>query len=448
MAKKEGFSVAQAILRHFPNKLVVSLFRCGWSWNRIEYQQIVDCLLPLYKTQGGCAMTIKEQRIQNLIDATNFREPEKVPVGANFMGWPFSYAGVKYTDLMDDPKKAAEAYVKIFDDCELDFYYGFGVAQPVKAYQELGCFCYDFGEEGTYVMNPQVEDIYCGSWIYDDIIKDPEKFYFDTYLKLRLPVLNAPRDEAYTRLKKALQEHRKLVEFNNLVNRYLSEEKQLANFRGSPLTYSSPLTIVFCMARGIRNTLIDLKRMPEKVYAACDATWALKYAPGLLAQQEALAQGAQASEFPWITGSYHPEAFVSQQDFEAIFFKYFRQGVIPLLEKGMKYYLMGEGSFINTVDKYREAPKGSVIIQIDTDDPFDMHKKIGDWATIVCGLKAGMLAVASKQECTDTVKRYFDTFAPGGGFIFMPHYPLMSSTEAKAENLIAMYETANELSRK
>ena len=394
------------------------------------------------------SLSLKEQRIKNLVDASSFREPEKVPVGANFYGWPFSYAGVKYTEIMDDPEKAAQAYVKFFDDCEIDFYYGAGVTQPVKAYKSLGCHYYDFGEDGNYVMNPQANDVYCGTWIYDDIINDPEKFYNDTYPKIRLPEINLPRDEAYKKLLVALKEHRKLNRFQTLITSYLTENKQIANFRGSPLAYSSPLTVVFCGVRGIRNMLIDLKRIPDKVHAACEATWEYRSAPKLIGQREEFLAKGPPPDFPWITGSYHPEPFVSAVEFEEIFFKYFRKGIIPYLEKGMKYYLMGEGSFINTVDMYREAPKGSIIIQIDTDDPFDMHKKIGDWVTIVCGLKPGMLAVASKQECIDEVKRLFDTFAPGGGFIFMPHHPIMCGIDAKAENIMAMYETANELSRK
>ena len=393
------------------------------------------------KREDSMELSLKEKRVQNLIDAASFKEPEKVPVGANFMGWPFSYAGVKYTDLADDPLRAAREYTKIFDDCAIDFFYSVGVAQPVNAYKALGNNYYDFGSDGTYVMNPQIDDVYCGPWIYDDIIDDPNKFYQDTYLKIRLPKLNVPRDEAYKNLLTAVMEHKKLHDFNTAVTQYLSEDKQMASFRG-PLRYSSPLTVPFCGVRGIKNTLVDLKRIPDKVHAACDSTWAVRQS------NETLTPEMYSPEFPWITGSYHPEGFVSDAEFEEIFFKYFREGIIPFLEKGMKYYLMGEGSFIKAVDKYREAPKGSVIIQIDTDDPFDMHRQIGDWATIVCGLKPGMLSMASKQECIDMVKRYFDSFAPGGGFIFMPHHPLMCGNDGIIENVIAMYETANEMSEK
>jgi hypothetical protein len=44
--------------------------------------------------------------------------------------------------------------------------------------------------------------------------------------------------------------------------------------------------------------------------------------------------------------------------------------------------------------------------------------------------------MGTKEECVDFVKRCFDTFAPGGGFIFMQNKPLLCATDAKTENLL------------
>jgi len=53
----------------------------------------------------------------------------------------------------------------------------------------------------------------------------------------------------------------------------------------------------------------------------------------------------------------------------------------------------------------------------------------------------------SKERCLDYVKRAFDTFAPGGGFVFMPSVQINSARDAKIENVIACYELADQLSR-
>ncbi|MDR2957526.1 MAG: hypothetical protein LBU61_05010, partial [Coriobacteriales bacterium] len=110
-------------------------------------------------------------------------------------------------------------------------------------------------------------------------------------------------------------------------------------------------------------------------------------------------------------------------------------------------FLKGEGHFLNTIDRYRRFPKGSVVFMLDQDDPFEAYKAIGDWQSLATGITVDLLQIGSVQQCTDFVKRAFDTFAPGGGFIFMPNKPLLCADDAKTENLIAVYETANELSR-
>ena len=384
--------------------------------------------------------SLYDERVQNLIDAASFKEPKKVPVGLNTYGWPFGYAGVKYTDLIDDPQRAVSEYVRFLDEIEIDCFYITGIPQPVRSYEKLGCYYYAFGEEGTYVMNPQADDEYCGPWIYDDVIEDAAKFYGDTYPKIRMPELNRPREEAYKLFIEALKEFRKFNDFNTLLKQTYAQ-RQLPNIIDMKVSCSTPLTTIFCGVRGIANTLTDLRRRPEKVHAACDATYENNMKKFNLNPDDF------TQPWPWGFSSYHPECFISPEQYDRIYFSYFKKMMEPLMKKGMKCFLMGEGAFLNTIERFRELPKGAMIIQLDSDDAFEAHKKIGDWATIMCGPKADMLALASKQECIDTVKKYFDVFAPGGGFIFLPNNPLMSFRDAKVENLIAVYETANELSR-
>lgn len=93
-------------------------------------------------------------------------------------------------------------------------------------------------------------------------------------------------------------------------------------------------------------------------------------------------------------------------------------------------------------------PKGSMIFLLDEDDPFEVYKSIGDWATIGTGIDSSLMKFGTKQQCIDYVKKCVDTFAPGGGFWFMPSKPLLCDNDVKIENLRAVYETINEYGRK
>ena len=78
------------------------------------------------------------------------------------------------------------------------------------------------------------------------------------------------------------------------------------------------------------------------------------------------------------------------------------------------------------------------------DDPYKVYEKIGDHATIACGITTNQLKCLSKQECLDIAKKAIDTFAPGGGFIFTTDKPLISENDVNPENLFAVYQFAHE----
>jgi len=384
-----------------------------------------------------------EDNIQNLIAAASFKEPKKVPVGLSMFGWPFAREGKTYRELMDDPQAAAEVYIKGLRDIEFDCYTAVGMAQPVKMYQAFGNYAMNVGEDGVVIQHNQAGDEYFGPEIYDTLISDAGRFTSDTNYKIRFPNLNKPKEEAYKAFLNGAREYRAFADMNSLIAQYVRNEVEACQLMMlSPVSCVSPLTSIFHSIRGIHNTLLDLKRMPDKVYAACDAIWESQLLP--MIKRNNLDDFCKP--YPFSLTAYHPECFVSPEVYDRIYFRYFKETFLPYLEKGMKFFLLGEGAFLNTLDRFRELPKGSMIILLDQDDPFEAYKRIGDWCTIAAGMNVPLLSMGTKQQCVDYVKKCFDTFAPGGGFVFCTTSPVMSAHDAKEENLIAAYETANMLS--
>ena len=387
------------------------------------------------------AETLRQQRIENILDATNFREPKKVPVGAEIISWPFSYAGVRYEDVMDDPRRAADAYVKFLDDVELDFMEGASITFPVKAFQTLGNNSYQIASDGCTVQHNQVDMEYMAPEEYEDLANDPVGFAA-AFRSRRLPVLRLPQKEREERILQALRETRCWMQTNQYIRDYLDHVKGIVTLESCPIDYMSPLSEILDSYRGIRDTLLDLRKRPEQVDRACEALLQLKKEE--LAHLDPM---EYASGFPLAATGYHAEPFLSPKQYDKYYLKGFKEIALPMMEVGMKFFLKGEGSFIRTADWLRQFPKGSMVIMLDEDDPFEMHKVIGDWQTLACGITADLLQTGTKQKCIDYVNRCFDTFAPGGGFIFMQNKPLLCANDAKIENLLAVYETANRRSR-
>ena len=383
-----------------------------------------------------------EKTKQNIIDATSFREPEKIPVGIDLLGFPFAYAGVKFSEVQDDPAKCSEAFCKIFDQLKVDYVGStFLALPPYKALNALGNYSHGLTEDGTSVVHYQGKSQDCGPEVYDMIIDDYPTFRDDTFPKMRYPKLNLPRQEAYAAMKEAYVEAKKLFDTNALLAEKMADLGIYGLWDEAPEFYFCPFNYPFDYYRGIRGALMDLRRRPEKVKAACDAIWEqdkqlFNYDPEVISQP-----------LPMAYTGFHSECFLNPKQFDEYNWKYFKEGVMPILEGGKKFYILGEGKFIGIMDRFRELPRGSLVILLDNDDPFEAYKKIGDWHTITCGITLDLLQLGTVQQCKDYVKKCFDTFAPGGGFMFYPNKSLVSGTDAKIDNLIAVYELADELSR-
>ncbi|KPU44497.1 hypothetical protein OXPF_19910 [Oxobacter pfennigii] len=386
---------------------------------------------------------IYNDRVKNFVDATSFKEPDKVPVGMEFLMWPFAYAGTTYKAVMDDPVLTAQTYTKFLDEVNLDFYWGGTISRPLKTNEILGCYDYALAKDDTCIEHIQVNEEYMTADEYEDLIKDPNTFRYETMLKRHYTAFNLPKEQAYEKLKEAAIEYKKYQTANRLITKNIHEDRKVLAITNSPLSFYSPFNVLFDILRGITNSLTDLRRRPDTVRKACDVIWEqflkdFKYKP----------EDFKDKPFPLGRTVYHSECFLSPSLFDELFFNKFREQFLPFMEVGVKFFLKGEGHFINTLDRYRQLPNGAMVMMLDEDDPFEVHKVIGDWATLATGIRADLLQFGTKQQCIDYVKKCFDTFAPGGGFVFMQNKPLLCANDAKIENLIAVYEFANEYGKK
>ena len=385
-----------------------------------------------------------EEIKQNIIDATSFREPKKVPVGIDVTGWAFHYSGTVYRDIIDDPIKTCEAYTKIFNDIPVDYVLSSGISVvPIKAYKALGVRDYEFAEDGISITHNQAGSKFMSVEEYQELIRDPFAFLNETRKKRKVPAFTLPKQQAYEALKKSVLEYKVFQETNAMIAQYLTEEKQIYGiYDEAQINFYAPFDMIFDSLRGITNALTDLRRYPDMVRAACDAIWEYQTAFGELDPKD------HSDPLPMGNTIYHSECFVSPAKFDEVFFKRFKETYLPFMEAGKKFYLFGEGRFMNTIERFRELPKGAMVILLESDDPFEAYQKVGDWCTLVTGISVDLLQTGTKQQCIDYVKKCFDTFAPGGGFMFQPNKELVSGKDAQIENLIAVYEAADELSRK
>ncbi|MDR2957053.1 MAG: hypothetical protein LBU61_02580 [Coriobacteriales bacterium] len=383
------------------------------------------------------------QRLKDLIDATSFREPDKVPVGIEVINWPLAYAGVKLMDVVDDPIATSKAYTKILDDIEIDFHtLSFGLNHSIQTLQALGSIQYRLAENGVTVEHVQAEFSFMTADEYADVISDYQGFRKNTMSQRSFKAFQGSKAEAYDAMKKAALALKNHVVTNRLISQRVAEKGivpvNLMQTNNIAPWYYGPFNVLFDYLRGVKDSLVDLRRRPEAVKAVNQIVESFRPLSKVSPDDYPAISPIPAS---WTF--YHSECFLNNQQFDELFFQGFKKHALPYMEKGAKYLLKGEGMFLNTLGRFRELPKGSLIIELDQDDPFDAYKIIGDHQTLATGIKLDLLRSGTKQQCIDYVKRCFDTFAPGGGFIFMPQKPLIAPGDVNIKNLLAVYEFAN-----
>jgi hypothetical protein len=390
-----------------------------------------------------------EQTIQNVLTLTNLQEPDKVPTFLSVeTGWALMYAGVKWADLEDDPEAFAEAYAKCWREIPIDSSFGHGPTRTtLRPPQALGNFKFGYSSDGLGITHNQSADVYLGPEVYDEILVDQAGLQ-DRFIRMNNPALNGTREEAVEAVRNAAKAQLVANETAGRISQILRDELGVFawwNMDFSGLTpsygYTSEFWTFYDRLRGPQNAFADLRRYPDKVKAACDFLFEQTKAR-MVYEEEAMKQ-----PLPCGNSMFHPESYMSPKHFDELYFSRFMEILGPVMEAGKKVFLYGEGAFMRHIERFRETPKGSMVIVLDQDDPFEAKKKVGDWCTLVCGPKAELLHLGTEQQIKDYVKRCFDELAPGGGYVFALGNGLIAAKDVSVKGIVTAYETADELSR-
>ena len=391
------------------------------------------------------------ERINNLRDTLNFIEPKKVPTFLLYTTWPFGYAGVKYKDVYDDPQTAAKYYTKFMDEIEIDIsYFGGNRNTPIGAYKALGADLYEWAPDGVAITHRQTGEYFLGPEDYPMIVDDYEYVNNEYLVKKRFPIFNEPKEVVMKALKEAAEDVRKLQATNALAMEKVNEIGMitvLASGLHAAPSFVNPFNRIFDNLRGIPNALADLRRRPEQVIEACDAIMAV-LAKGFTDDKEKIRKSFEGLPLVFGNTILHSEGFVADKWFDKFYFNNFKKYCEPYMECGAKYFVMGEGKFLRTLDRYQDLPKGSVWIQLDEDDPDEAFKVLGDYQTLCIGITYDVLKYGTEQQVKDTVKASIDKYAPGGGYVFMHNKCLLSPTDVNSDNVRTAYNYAAEYGRK
>ena len=244
-------------------------------------------------------------------------------------------------------------------------------------------------------------------------------------------------DPAYQEVGKALSDAASMAAAT--IGKFIAFHGKLADM-GFPMAQGAmcqaPLDIVGDYLRGIKGMLVDLRRRPEKLLAACE-----KLLPVML---DMGVSGAKASGVPICFIPLHKcmDNFMSQEQFEKFYWPTLLEVMRGLVAEKIHPYLLVEGVCDQRLPvMIRDAPPGWCIFHIEGSDIFKAKKLARDKVCLRGNVPVSILMTGTPDDVRAYCKRLIDEVAPGGGFLMDTGCNL---TEAKGENVKAMFDYTRE----
>jgi uroporphyrinogen-III decarboxylase len=379
------------------------------------------------------------ERTKRMTDAIELKVPDRVPLFFIQELFPAHYAGITYQQAFYDQEKWLAANEKTILDFDPDmfFFLAAGVFSPGTVMEGLGLTQMKWPGHGVGVDTPFqfVEGEYMKPEEYDLLLEDPSDFAIRTYLPrcytaldgLRLlpplkgllfggygasaltPALLAPPVvAAMEALNKAAVETARWADAENA---FYAKMAQCGYPAITAAVTFAPYDMISDLFRGMRGTMLDMYRCPDKLLAAQEML-----TPTLLGTAIAVAQmsGNPRVFIPLHRGA---DGFMSVKQFEEFYWPGLKKIMLGLIDAGLTPVPFFEGTYDQRLEYLREMPKGKVLGWFDRSDLFKAKEVIGDVMCIAGDMPVSLLQSGTPEQVKAYTKKLIDEVGKGGGYI-------------------------------
>jgi hypothetical protein len=414
--------------------------------------------------EGKSAKELRREREQRVMDAIRLQPTDRVPVVCDMGFFVAKYAGIPCSAAYYDADAWLAAYRKTLEDFQPDMAF----TRPPASGKGLELLDPKHMRWPGYGVNP-----YHGMQAIEiDAMQDDEYDLFmkspaDYMIRRRLPRLDGsleflsmlpefsstswidpwaaqnlamfvtePKVEAgIKRLQDAGREFRKLMPKMEEFERILLDYGIPQLYQGAAMP---PYDVVSHSIRGMKNTMMDMYRRPDKLLELCD----------FLLQKTLEKPMPPPNEYGntriFMTNTRGSDDFISTKQFETFYWPTFKKLVMALIDRGTTPCIFFEGNFTSRLEFLLEFPKGKLLVRLDTTDIFKAKEILGGHLCIEGNVPSSLLQVGSVQEVKDYCRKLIDVVGKGGGYILGPR---SATDEVKPENLKAMIEFTKEYGR-
>lgn len=185
--------------------------------------------------------------------------------------------------------------------------------------------------------------------------------------------------------------------------------------------------------RGIKEVSIDLRKRRTELKDVIEKKFETQMLPAL---DSALDLDTSA----YVCDTYFPmlaHAILSPKQFEDIYWPQLKQIIDKVVEKDKTIYIFCESTMLRFKDFFQDIPKGHVILHLEQDDIFEIHKELPN-ICLAGGMTTDLLGNGTPRQCIDYSKKLIDEL--GNGFIFSQNKMVSFRNDCTRENLLAVNE--------
>jgi len=196
----------------------------------------------------------------------------------------------------------------------------------------------------------------------------------------------------------------------------------------------SPFDTISDSYRGMRGSMLDMYRCPDKLLAACEKILRGRINRATPADPRKRGNPKRIS-LPLHRGA---EGFMSRRQFEKFYWPHLKKAMVTAVDLGFVPTPFFEGGYGDRLEYLLELPKGKVVAHFDQTDMFRAKEILKDHVCIMGNVPPSLLQVASPSEVEEYCGKLIKVCGKGGGFILAPG---SSTDEAKFANMKAMVDS-------
>ena len=383
------------------------------------------------------AAELFREREQRIVDAIQLKAPDRVPIILHFSYFQAKYAGYTCQEVLYDPHKwKKSAQMTITDYAPDAWALSTTLPGPILELLESKQLLIPGKDCDANHSHQFVEGEYMLPDEYDAFLRDPSDFAVRVVAPRalgsmkplqKLPPLHSliygagPADSIAEMATQPefLELAQKLVkagEFRKKWNKTVGDFQGEMEAAGFP-TYSqgqagAPFDRVSDILRGMRGSMLDMYRRPDKLLAACDKIYDTMYEPYLPLPRK---NGGMTRIFMALHRG--AEGFMSKKQFEKFYWPSLKKTMLALIDHGLTPCPFIEGQFTDRLEYLLELPEGKVLARLDSTDIFKAKEILGNHMAIEGNMPVTLLQTGTAKEIKDYAKKLIDVIGKDGGYI-------------------------------